>query len=347
MTSIIKHIRFLKQTPKASIRLAKGAILAKLGKSRIRNCQIALTFACNHNCEMCSSNLLVHDKKDMSLEEWCKTIDQLKALGCTHFDLTGGEPTLKGLDFLTKLISHITKNKDCIVSIATNGTLVNREWFKELKKAGLNSVLFNLQSLRSEKHDNIVKDKGNLERIKSLIPVAQEEKLNVCINTCFGTYNMEEIEELIDWCQKNNLFTLLNLAAPTGKLTGKAGLRLTEFKEYYYKLLGKYPLARSDTSYNYRGPNMCPGGVEKIYITCHGDVMQCTFCQISFGNVLEEPLKDIYKRFLQHPLIKEKSICKHTFNKEFREKWLDPICDSEKVPVPLKEHPNYHLFFKD
>ncbi len=347
MTSLLKHMRFLTKTPKATFRLAEGVIKAKLGQNRVRNCQLALTFVCNHNCEMCSSNFLLQKKQEMSLNQWCDAVDQLKGLGCTHFDLTGGEPTLKGLDFLKKLIAHITKEKDRIVSIATNAKLLDRKWLRELRKAGLNSVLFNLQSLNPKIHDKIVKDPGNLEKIKSLIPIAQEEGLNVCINTCFGTYNKEDIEELTRWCEKYNLFTLLNLAAPTGKLTGKAELRLTEFKNYYYGFLQKHPLARSDTSYNYRGPNLCPGGIEKLYITCYGDVMQCTFCQISFGNILEEPLKEIYKRFIQHPLIREKSICKHTFNKEFREKWLNPLSKVKQVPVRLKDHPNYKLYFKD
>ena len=346
MTSLIKHLRFLVKTPRAISRILSGIIRYKLGQSRIRNCQLALTFKCNHHCKMCSSNLFMQDKKELSLEQWHGVVDQLKGLGCTHFDLTGGEPTLKGLDFLKNLISHINKNRDCIVSIATNGSLINIKWLKELKSAGLNSMLFNVQSIKSGKHDSIVGDSGNLKKIMALIPIAKKEGLNVCINTCLGSYNIDEIRDLIKWASKNNLFTLLNLAAPTGRLTGKAKVRLTNFKNQYYSLLKKYPMARSDTSYNFRGPNLCPGGVEKIYFTAYGDVMQCTFCQISFGSILEEPLKEIYKRFLKHPLIKKRSICKHTFNKEFRENWINPISNVKKIPVPLRKHPNYSLFFK-
>ena len=74
------------------------------------------------------------------------------------------------------------------MSLATNGTRIDDHWLKELKKAGLNSILFNIQSLDSR--DSIVPDAGNLEKIKAAIPLARKAGLNVCINTCLGSYNI-------------------------------------------------------------------------------------------------------------------------------------------------------------
>lgn len=112
MRTLLKNLRFLIKTPKATVRIIDGVLRTWIiGQSRIRNCQLALTFKCNHSCEMCSSNLLLQDKKELTLEQWYIVIGQLKKLGCVHFDLTGGEPTLKGLDFLNKLISCINKKK--------------------------------------------------------------------------------------------------------------------------------------------------------------------------------------------------------------------------------------------
>jgi len=345
MASLIKHLRFLANTPKATIRILDGVLRTWLFRqNRLRNCQLALTFKCNHNCDICSSSLFLQNRQELTLKQWYSVVDQLKELGCVHFDLTGGEPTLNGLDFLKSLVSYINCHKDRIVSLATNATRIDQAWLKELKKAGLNSILFNLQALDADLHDDIVKDKGNLEKIISLIPLAKKEGLNVCINTCLGNYNIKEIEKLAEWCEKNNLFLLINLAAPTGNFLGK-DVRIREFREEYYRMLKKYSMMRSDTTYNFRGPNLCPGGIEKIYITSYGEVIQCTFCQISFGNVLKQPLKDIYKIFCRHPLLKARYICKHSFSDEFRSKWVDPIIDSGDPPVPIDKHPNYRLFF--
>ncbi len=334
------HLRFLQKTPKASIRMLSGLIRTQLLRQRrLRNCQLALTFACNHTCSMCSSNLLMQKKPLLDMQQWKDTVDQLHDLGCVHFDLTGGEPTLKGLDFLEEFVGYINRNRDSIVSIATNAKLIDHRWIRRLKNAGLNSFLLNIQSLDAKTHDEIVGDPGNLEKIKSLIPIIKAENLNICINTCMGTYNLDTIEELIRWCQEQNIFVLVNLAAPTGRLSGQE-VRITGLKDRYYQLLKQYPLMRSDTSYNFRGPDLCPGGIEKIYITAYADVMQCTFCQISFGNLLEEPLRVIYDRFFEHRLIREKYICKHSFHEEFRQDWIEPVTQQDAYPLSWKKHPN-------
>jgi MoaA/NifB/PqqE/SkfB family radical SAM enzyme len=327
MNRILSHFRYL--TPKIALRMANNQVRTWLGQRRVRNVQLALTYRCNHNCTFCSSNeLLDRDREELNIHQWKDVVDQLYALGCTHFDLTGGEPTLKRLSWLMCLIQYITRNEDCIVSLATNGKLVTNYWLLNLKHAGLNSLLVDIQP---GDHDAQVQDEGNLEHIKDLIAKAKRIGLNVCINTCLGTHNMDKFEELLQWATKENLHVLTNLAAPTGRLSGES-VRMSEFRQFYYGLMKKYPLMRSDTTYNYFRWNRCPGGREKLYITAYGDVIMCTFNQISYGNVLENSLDTIYKRFWTNPLIRKKSICKHTFDEEFRT-WADSQMKDKKLPV--------------
>lgn len=327
--SLPSHLRFL-NFKIARRMLANQLRVGVLRQRRLRNVQFALTYRCNHKCRMCSSSELIdRDRKELTLQQWFRVVDQLYDLGCTHFDLTGGEPTLFDFLNLINLIRYISRKGDCLVSLATNGiVLKSRMWFQEYKKAGLNSILFDIQP---GDHDEIVGDPGNLEHIKSLIPQAKELGLNVCINTCLGTHNMHQFEELLKWAKKENLHVLTNLAAPTGRLSGSS-VRMSEFGDFYYGLMKKYPLMRSDTTYNYFGWNRCPGGREKIYITCYGDIIQCTFVQISYGNVLREPLKDIYERMWTNPLVREKCICKHTFDEEFQH-WINRATKDKKLPV--------------
>lgn len=331
MTRFLTHLRFLNW--RVALRMAINIVRVRiLRQRRLRNVQLALTYRCNHTCEMCSSNKLYQkERHTLTLDQWKKVVDELKALGCSHFDLTGGEPTLTGLEFLQNLVKYINRNRDCIVSLATNGTLVTGDWLGKLKKTGLNAVLFDIQP---GNHDKIVGHHGNKEHILDLIHKAMDIGLNVCINTCLGTYNKDDFEDLLDFAMKKNLHVLTNLAAPTGRLTGE-DVRMTKFREFYYNLMKKYPLMRSDTTYNYFGNNRCPGGREKIYITCYGDVIQCTFIQVSYGNVLEESLKVIYDRFWENPLIRKKYICKHTFWPEFRE-WADNKMKDGILPVKYK-----------
>ncbi len=305
---------------------------------RLRNVQMALTFRCNHSCTFCSSNkLLKKDKKELHYFEWQTVIDQLKSLGVIHFDLTGGEPTLH--NYLGMIIDYIQDGKG-VISLATNGKNLDADKIEFYKTCGLTVVEFNLQSVNPEIHDARVRDKGNFQHIMTLIPIAQKYGLKVCINTCLGDDNWDEIEKLMDWCEKSKIHCLLNLGAPTGRLQDK-DVRITDRKAEYYRLLYSHPYSRSDTSYNYRGLNLCPGGVEKVYITAYGEVQQCTFCQISFGNVRKDPLSLIYRRFLSQKRIVSKEICKHTFNETFRKEWINPIIDHPNPPIALTDHPCY------
>ncbi|MFH0863356.1 MAG: radical SAM protein [Candidatus Altiarchaeota archaeon] len=336
MKSLINHLRFVRKYPKVIPRLMWGTALGHLGIDRIRNTQLALSFGCNHTCKMCSSNLFLKSEKEFTLEEWCKTADELHDLGCVHYDLTGGEPTLKGLDYLCKLVGHINRRRDCIVDIATNGSKIEASWFKKLREAGLDSIFFDLQSDNPDEHDEIVGDPGNFKRIMDLIPQAKASGLNVCINTCLSKDNFEKVKGLLRMCEKGDMVLLINLAAPTGRLAGK-DVRLMAFKDDYYRLLKSSSNIRSDTTFNYRGANLCPGGIEKVYITAYGDVMQCTFCQVAFGNLRQKPLKAIYDIMRKNPFIRERSICKHSFNDRFRDEWIEKYMDVNNPPTRLYE----------
>lgn len=335
---MLNHLEFM--NVKRAAHMIDGVFRSRvLKQNRVRNCQIAVTFRCNHNCKFCSSlQFYRKDKKELSLLEWKCVVNQLKALGCTHFDITGGEPTLKDrMWFLYLLIYDINKHNDRVVSLATNGKTVDRIDLEAYQDAGLTVIEFDLQSTDAEYHDELVRDKGNHARIMRLIPIAQDIGLKVCINTCFGLHNWTHIEQLMEWCDKHKVHLLLNLAVPCHEMAND-NIRLMEVKDKYYKLLYSHPYARSDTTMGYRGMNLCPGGIEKLYITAYGDVMQCTFVPVSFGNVREEPLSVIYDRISNHPLIKTRSICKYNFNREFNEQWMNKI-HGEQLPVHWRTVP--------
>ncbi|MCZ7584489.1 MAG: SPASM domain-containing protein [Deltaproteobacteria bacterium] len=55
------------------------------------------------------------------------------------------------------------------------------------------------------------------------------------------------------------------------------------------------PHVRWEGSTNFRAEG-CPAGSEKIYVTPYGDVFPCAIIQTGFGNLLDEPIEEIWKR---------------------------------------------------
>jgi MoaA/NifB/PqqE/SkfB family radical SAM enzyme len=122
----------------------------------------------------------------------------------------------------------------------------------------------------------------------------------------------------------------------------KKEVRMHEEDLALFQKLLKIPHTRSDIIFNFRGFQGCPGGIERLYITAYGDVMMCPHVQISYGNVLEEPLEMIYKRMAQMPHLNSKSkVCKHAFNEEFYTDYLLPIERMKQMPIHYKKHPKW------
>lgn len=332
LLSLLNHRGFL--TPGTWRRTLSGVIRSRLGQRRLRNCQMAITTRCNQHCSFCSTTDF-KGGQELSLLEYIGIVEQAKVLGAIHFDITGGEPTLRW-DMLLLLINYITRKKDCVCSLATNGKILNDNKINELKKAGLISILFDVQSIDPKINDERCQEEFSLGWVLLLTERAQEVGLKVCFNTYFGMDNIEDIKNLADYCDREKIHLLLNLAAPMGRMKGK-DVRLTDWEKQYYQFLYSHPYARSDTTYNYRGLNLCPGGIEKIYITPYGDILTCTFGQISWGNVREEPLRVIYDRMGKESMIRARSICKHTFWPEYREKYITPFIDRAELPASWKE----------
>lgn len=334
------HYKYIKLTPKVFPRILKGILKRCLLKQKVlRTMELAITYNCNFNCPYCSAKYLGRDFQYMSLSEIKKFWPGIIDLGLIHVDLTGGEPTMVPDKELCEIINYLSWNNSVMVTIATNGFRINRERLEKYKKAGLNGLMFHLQSSVREEHDKMVRVPGSYDRVIQGIKDAKDLGLNVCINTMFGKNDFGKAELLNDFCNKHNIFLLVNPLAAAGGMCDKKGDKVTEMYEKYTKLIKK-PHIRVDTMFNFRGSSGCPGGIEKWYVTSYGEVMQCPFIQVSYGNVLKEDVKDIYKRICNFPYLAEDDYkCKHLFNHTFQEEIIEPTLPMKKLPISIFKHP--------
>ena len=110
----------------------------------INKIKIAITTACNLNCSYCFVN---RTKETMRLESARKAVDLLLSSAGTDklFSIYGGEPLLN-----FKLIKEICPyalsearklNKNLIISVCTNGTLLNQEHLDFFRKFGIKLII--------------------------------------------------------------------------------------------------------------------------------------------------------------------------------------------------------------
>lgn len=341
--STLRHLEFLKYKPLVLPRIINGFLRRiVLRQNVLRTVDLAITGDCHYKCIFCSA-YRIYRKGGPFLT--VKQIDdiwkQCVELGVMHVNLTGGEPFLRDFDEVIQLITNFNP-RYFLVSLVSNGLNVTRDKLKKLKKAGLDTLQLSIESIDPQKNDEMRGIKGSFCKVIEAVNYAKELRLNVCLNAVFYSENADEIKKLIDFSRKERIFLVLNTASAEGKWQGLNTKKLQQRDTNIFEEFMRFPHVRHDSSINFSGKRECPAGKERIHITAYGDVLTCPLVQISYGNVLEEPLKEIYKRIISMEHLRRYSrMCKHAFDQEYYRQILLPIEKEEKRPMLIFNHPLY------
>ncbi|OGZ79623.1 MAG: hypothetical protein A2528_02920 [Candidatus Staskawiczbacteria bacterium RIFOXYD2_FULL_37_9] len=340
--SAIKHLVFIRNKPLVIFGMAKGFFKAiVLRQNVLRTVDLAVTYNCHYKCEYCSAFLLKKEGKEVLTVEQIKNIwEQARSLGAMHINLTGGEPLMRDIDELCRIIKNFSPEKT-LVSMVTNSVLVTKEKLKKLKEAGLDTLQLSIESLDPKINDRIRGIKGVTQKTTEALRFAKELGLNVCLSAVACHDNQTELKKLLDFAKKEDVFLLLNTASSVGKWQEKSEMKMVEKDIVLFEDFMKDAYVRSDTSFNFSGKSGCPGGKERIHITAYGDVITCPLVQVSYGNVLKESLQTIYKRMNRMPFIKKYSrLCKHSFDDEYYQQICRPAEQIKNPPMSVFSHPN-------
>jgi len=118
---------------------------------RIREVDLHLTNRCNLVCAHCSvdSGTGRSSWDEMPVEQWLRVIDEAARLGCRYVDLTGGEPIL--FSGVERIVERVVQS-GMHVELQSNGLLLTAERLRELKRAGLGTLVISLDGPESQ-HD--------------------------------------------------------------------------------------------------------------------------------------------------------------------------------------------------
>jgi len=340
--NIWEHNRYLAKKPKVIPRIISGFFRRiVLRQPVLRTIDWAVTYRCNARCVMCSARKLSDKRKEMTLEDRKNVWEQAKKLGVIHTQFTGGEPMCMGIDWMEKAIRDLDP-ENFLVCMSTNAQLLDDEKLARLHKAGMDTIQISLDSTDPETHNQLRGLKNNYEHIMHLFRKAKEIGFVVGLGCVISKSNIDEVKKLAEFTKKEKVMLCLNIASSPDNWKGVGkkyyqsfGKDMIEYEKY--KEILDIPHARNDTFMNFTGKSGCPAG-ERIYISAYGDVFTCPHVQISHGNVLEEPLKDIWERMLKtEPYNEPSPTCRWAFNKEFYEKFVQPFEGREKRPVHIRE----------
>jgi MoaA/NifB/PqqE/SkfB family radical SAM enzyme len=260
--------------------------------------QIGLTNACPQNCEYCYSK----DKKGKAMDTATilKLVNDLKQMGVFWFGFTGGEP------LLNKDIVRIVEcaSSRCTVKLFTTGCTLTEQLARDLKNAGLCSVSVSLDHWSESEHDRVRRYAGAFKAALDALEIFKRVgDIHVGVSAVLSKEMVQhhQVEEFLSFLEKLEIHEAwLSEAKPAiPELWDDAFVINEEQRVELCKLQDRYNKIGKMTV-NYLGHFECKqhfgcaAGNKMIYIDSGGNVSPCVFLPVSFGNVKEKSVHDIY-----------------------------------------------------
>jgi radical SAM protein with 4Fe4S-binding SPASM domain len=173
------------------------------------------TYKCNLHCKHCYSESGNSSKTELSTEEAIRVVDQLADFGVTSLAFSGGEPLMRK-DFFD--VARHAVDSGLYVSLATNGTLLNKENVKKLKEIGLHYVEVSVDGANPETHDYFRGKVGAFDQTMKGIKNCLKKDICTCIAITATKNNLTEIPAVLEMSENMGIdrFTLFNFV-PVGR----------------------------------------------------------------------------------------------------------------------------------
>lgn len=282
----------------------------------IRDISFEITQKCLNNCVHCSSCSNSLCKQHIDYETICKTVDDMPQIGVNRVCLSGGEPFLHKdlkniVTYVKQLGMEVNIYSSGITEVDEQITYITTGEFIDLKKCGLSKIMFNLQSYRSSRYDEIMGTMGRFDIVKKSIKNAIETGIYTEIHFVPMKINIGDIDGIIELARNMNVnkVSFLKLV-PHGRADkNKHLIQLSE--EETIKLRNKLNEIKSETirigiplSLDFDS-DFCHAASSKLYIKFDGTVYGCEAFKyiqqldgesnvIQPNNIFESSLLEIY-----------------------------------------------------
>ena len=279
------------------------------------------TQKCNLNCLHCRGSASNENSpEELNLSEsrsFVDTLNDFKSPPILIF--SGGEPLTREESF--EVIEYASHHKLRVV-LATNGTLINKDIAKTLKKIGIQRVSISLDGATAKSHDGFRGLSGAYVKAMDGIEELKRVDLPFQINTTVTRRNLKEIEDIAELAVKIKAQALhIFLLVPTGR--GKdlereeiSAIEYEKVLRWFYEFGRQYPIqvkatcaphyyrivhqlsGKLPSSHASQGLSAysrgCLGGTGFCFISYKGDVCPCGYLPVVAGNIREQRLSRIW-----------------------------------------------------
>jgi len=271
---------------------------------------------------------------DLSTTKARDLMDELAQLGREQHQMpvlvfSGGEPLCR--DDIFELIDY-AKSFGIVPALATNGTMINAAMAQKIADSGIVRVAVSLDGATAEIHDKLRQLQGSFERAIEGIKYLCEKNVPFQINITLTKHNAEQLADIYELAKALGAVAIhIFMLVPVGCGRILAEMDMLSPQQYEQKLLeicrldslgqlqvkvtcgphyervireqGLYqnrmktghPEGSVPGRSGHSGPSRgCLAGLGVLFVGHQGDVFPCGYLPVKCGNVLKEPLSQIW-----------------------------------------------------
>ena len=268
---------------------------------------VAVTGRCPYRCAHCSAAGL-HEGQELDTVAMKKILSDVQNMGTAIIGLTGGEPLTRA--DLAELIASVDDRS--VTYLFTSGFGMTPKKARELQRAGLFAVGVSLDSADAAFMDARRGATGAHERAVAAVRYCREAGLYTMTQTVaeretLGSGRLQEVVAFSEAIGAHEVRILESM--PSGRLAKIDPNRILTAQER--NALRKF---HAETNRRKNGIKVavfahtesadrfgCGAGTQHSYIDAAGNLFPCDFVPLSFGNVLERPVAELWREM--HRLI--------------------------------------------
>jgi MoaA/NifB/PqqE/SkfB family radical SAM enzyme len=291
-------------------RMISAQVAAITGRRIPDQFSIAVMRACPNDCLHCSAPS--RQGEILSQEAIEKAIYEALELGSYLITFDGGEPMLR------KELPQMVQNVDqrAIGAAFTSGYGLTEEKARMLREAGLYAVRISIDSPHQAEHDRVRGRKGAFLDAISGIKNALAAGLLVDMFMVTSPANIDHLEDAYALASDlgTHELSLYEIVA-VGRWASHSDEVLTaedvKRLEDFHKEKNRRPGPRVTAFPYHLGAEMfgCFAGRRWIHIDASGNALPCAYMPLSFGNIKEKSLKEIWREMSRYEWFKGRHSC--------------------------------------
>jgi MoaA/NifB/PqqE/SkfB family radical SAM enzyme len=318
-----------------------SAEIASIMKKRVPDqFSISITGRCPNNCMHCGAAGFATGQ-ELPADRIVDAIEQAIDLGSYLISFDGGETMVRG--DIVDMVQRVNSPK-VINTCFTSGFGLTPERARDLKKAGMYAMRISIDSPVEEEHDRIRGRKGAFRDAVAGIRNSLDAGMLTDMFVVVSPDNIDNLDDFYGFADEMGMheMSIYEIIA-VGKwlehedevITKQDVNRLEKFqKARNHQLEGPRV-----TSFPYfMGPDLfgCFAGRRWMHVTPAGEVTPCAYTPLSFGNINEESLANIWKRMGKHSAYRSNAGYCMMRNPSFRARYIHTIPEDEILPLRIK-----------